>query len=250
MDERSRNVIKRRIYETNGANDVLHIDGNDKLKKWGFCIHGAVDGFSRKIIWLKVATTNNDPLVVANYYLDHVKIVKIVPKLVRMDRGSENIYVEDLQVFFTGNSGSFQYATSNRNQRIEAFWSRLKKFRLVWWISFFQEMEKKGLFNSYLETHTESLVYVFLPLLQCEFSEFARIWNCRHVRQSSSAPGGKPDLLYTIPTRIGFCEQGFCVDENDVNAAEQILGIQHCPVSKNDALHKLIECYCQINNLQ
>ena len=30
----------------------------------------------------------------------------------------------------------FLYAASTRNQRIEAFWSRIKKFNLSWWIDF------------------------------------------------------------------------------------------------------------------
>lgn len=152
VKERSRNVIKRRIYQTQGPNDVHHIDGNDKLKKWGFCIHGAIDEFNRKLLCLKVATTNNDPLVIGNFYIEMVKEHKIVPKLVRMDRGCGNIYIGDLQVFFTGRDDSFQYATSTRNQRIEAFWSRLKKFRLSWWITFFEDMERNGLFKSHLET--------------------------------------------------------------------------------------------------
>ena len=56
--ERGRTVIKRRIYETKGPHDVYHIDGNDKLKMWEFYVHGAVDRFIRKILWLKIATTN------------------------------------------------------------------------------------------------------------------------------------------------------------------------------------------------
>ena len=62
-------TIKRRTYKTNGPYDVFHIDRNDKLKMFGFTIHGCIDGFSRKLIWLTVSTTNNDPLVLANYYL-------------------------------------------------------------------------------------------------------------------------------------------------------------------------------------
>ena len=151
------------MYETLGPNDVYHIDGNDKLKKWGFCIHGCVDGFSRKLLWLKVATTNNDPLVIANYYLQHIKTHKIVPNLIRMDKGSENIYCNDLQAFFTGDPNSVKYATSTRNQRIEAYWSRLKKFQFAWWISLFKDMESKRLYKSYLDTHVEILVYIFLP---------------------------------------------------------------------------------------
>eukprot|EP00794_Sanderia_malayensis_P021326 gene21326-23402_t len=46
VEERRRNAIRRRVYQTSGLNDVCHVDGNDKLKKWEFCIHGAVHGFS------------------------------------------------------------------------------------------------------------------------------------------------------------------------------------------------------------
>ena len=49
---RKKKTIKRRTYETNGPFDVFHIDGNDKLKRFGFAIHGCIDGFSRKLIWL------------------------------------------------------------------------------------------------------------------------------------------------------------------------------------------------------
>ena len=48
---RKKKTIKRRTYETNGPFDVLHIDGNDKLKRFGFAIHECIDGLSRKLIW-------------------------------------------------------------------------------------------------------------------------------------------------------------------------------------------------------
>ena len=66
---RKKKIIKRRRYETNDPLDVFHIDGNDKLKRFGFTIHGRIDGFSRQFIWLFVSRTNNDPLVLANFYL-------------------------------------------------------------------------------------------------------------------------------------------------------------------------------------
>ena len=47
---REKKTIKRRTYETNGPFNVLHIDGNDKLKRFGFAIHGHIDGFNRKLI--------------------------------------------------------------------------------------------------------------------------------------------------------------------------------------------------------
>ena len=56
-----------------GSNWVWHVDGHDKLKPYGFCIHGGIDGFSRKLLWLHVDQTNNDPWYIAKYYMDYVK---------------------------------------------------------------------------------------------------------------------------------------------------------------------------------
>jgi hypothetical protein len=51
---RTSRKFKRRVYSVPGPNFIWHIDGYDKLKPYGFPIHGAIDGFSRYIIWLKV----------------------------------------------------------------------------------------------------------------------------------------------------------------------------------------------------
>ena len=51
-------------------NYCWHVDGNDKLKPFGFPIHGAVDGYSRRVLWLYVDTINNDLKVMARYFVD------------------------------------------------------------------------------------------------------------------------------------------------------------------------------------
>ena len=51
---RRKHGIKRRQYINSDHNFAWHIDGYDKLKPWGFPTHGAIDGYSRKILWLKV----------------------------------------------------------------------------------------------------------------------------------------------------------------------------------------------------
>ncbi|KAL5509127.1 hypothetical protein EMCRGX_G004432 [Ephydatia muelleri] len=55
-----------------GQNWCWHIDGYDKLRPCGFPIYACIDGFSRKIIWLELTSTNNDPNVVVKFFLDAV----------------------------------------------------------------------------------------------------------------------------------------------------------------------------------
>ena len=102
VEARSRHKLRKRKYHTKGPNYLWHIDGYDKLKPFGFCVHGAIDGYSRKVLWLEVASSNNNPKIVAKYYLDYVRQIKGTPRIVRADRGIENIHVEVIQRFLEG----------------------------------------------------------------------------------------------------------------------------------------------------
>ena len=64
---------------------MLHVDGNDKLKMFGFAIHECMDGFRRKLIWLFVSSTHNDPLVVPNFYLKTITNFGRAPNTLQMD---------------------------------------------------------------------------------------------------------------------------------------------------------------------
>jgi hypothetical protein len=46
-----RHCLQRRRYVCKGPNYIWHIDGYDKLKPFGFCFHGAIDGYTRRILW-------------------------------------------------------------------------------------------------------------------------------------------------------------------------------------------------------
>ena len=50
---RSRGKLRRRIYTNPGPDFMWHIDSYDKLKPYGICINGCIDGYSRYIIWLE-----------------------------------------------------------------------------------------------------------------------------------------------------------------------------------------------------
>ena len=100
--------LQRRQYISPGPDHMWHIDGYDKLKLYGFATHGATDGFSRKIIWLNVSSSNNNPAYIAYYFIQSITELGRIPQVVRGDRGSENITLCGIQRFLRRNiSGSF-----------------------------------------------------------------------------------------------------------------------------------------------
>lgn len=109
---------------------MLGIDGYDKAKPWGFSIHGAIDGFSRKMLWLRVSRSNKSPTAIASMYLNCVKNVGGCPVELVTDLGTENVIVAAMQSFFRDNPDAHRYVPSPRNQRIECWWSYLSKTRL------------------------------------------------------------------------------------------------------------------------
>ena len=146
VELQSSHRLARRTYVSVGPNYLWHIDGYDKIKAYGFAIHGAIDGFSRKVLWLRVASSNNNPKVIASYYMDCIRQLRLVPRAIRSDRVTENTIICDIQRFLLrnaeyliSNKNSFVYGSSTHNQRIEFWWSILRPSRLNWWIIFFKE---------------------------------------------------------------------------------------------------------------
>ncbi|KNF05852.1 hypothetical protein PSTG_00846 [Puccinia striiformis f. sp. tritici PST-78] len=73
VDNRSKRVLKRRVFHVPGPNYIWSADGHDKLKKFGITIYGFIDAWSRKVLGIFVHVTNNDPRHIGYYYLQLVK---------------------------------------------------------------------------------------------------------------------------------------------------------------------------------
>ena len=93
VELRARRRLKRRQCITKGPNHLWLIDGYDKLKLLGFRIHGAIDGCRRRILWLDVGYTDNDPTVISKYFVDCVQQLGGTARVMRADWGTENGYV-------------------------------------------------------------------------------------------------------------------------------------------------------------
>ena len=100
VERRKRRRLKRRRYVTPDPNFLWHVDGWDKLAPFGIFVHGAIDGFSRRILWLEVNSSNKNPSVIASHYLNTVQQLWGVPRRMRCDRGTKNTIIGTLQQFF------------------------------------------------------------------------------------------------------------------------------------------------------
>ena len=134
VSERRKHRLRRRIYYNPGPNFAWYCDGYDKLKPFGFPIHGCIDGWSRKISWLYVIHSNNLPSNIAKYYLEAVMACNGCPHR-PCDRLRNRMYngiMAGMHSFFRNDPNSHRYVPSPRNQRIEGWWSFLKKNQISW----------------------------------------------------------------------------------------------------------------------
>ena len=140
VERQLQHKLKWRVYSAKGPNFIWHLDGYDKLKPFGLFIHGTIDGYSRRILWLKVGPSNNNPCIVAHFFLDCVKQQSGVPRTIRGDRGTENVNIATMLTFLWRNGTdsmagekSFLYGRSLSNQRTEGWWSFLHNNYTDWW---------------------------------------------------------------------------------------------------------------------
>ena len=151
------------------------MDGHDKLKPFGFSIHGCIDdGYSRKLIWLEVGPTNKLPEVIAKFYLDSVKKLEGVPQQLKADDGTEHSLIEPIHVYLRslGNIDdglqSFSIISSPENQRIESYWSTLQRDRIGWWKRFFQDLVDLNLFTNTDSVLVDCIRFCFMKLIRQE----------------------------------------------------------------------------------
>ena len=85
-ERRKRHRLKQRAHHNPGPNYSWHIDGYDKLK----CYTVTIDGYSRRILWLRVTRSNNSPNQIASFYSEAVLQQGGCPVQLVTDLGTEN----------------------------------------------------------------------------------------------------------------------------------------------------------------
>ncbi|XP_076850597.1 uncharacterized protein LOC143500366 [Brachyhypopomus gauderio] len=227
---RARRRFVRRTYYSMGPNYIWHSDGYDKLKPFGLAISGCIDGFSRKVLWLVCGPTNNNPSVIARNFLSCAQKLGVVPMRLRTDCGTENGLMAAVQCtlrhqhtdYYSGVS-SHVYGSSTSNQRIESWWSILRKGRSQFWMELFADLRDAGHFSGSHE-HQCLLRFCFGDVVQKDLDECVTLWNSHRIRTSrtASCPGGVPNELYYLPHRFGSRDCGFRVEQTELDGFPEI----------------------------
>ena len=220
--------LKRREYLNPGPNHCWHADGYDKLKPFGFPIHGCIDGFSRRIMWLEITRSNNNPHVVGKLFLDCIKEQQSCPTILRTDNGTENGIMAATQSFLRRNHPdvfsrvkAHQYGSSHSNQRIEAWWAMLRRSWALWWINFFKDLVTKGTLDTSKKLHLECLWFCFVTVMKKGLSENRESWNSHYVRKSRYYTAhGIPDQLFFLPESVGAVDYKKTYIQQDLQEIE------------------------------
>ena len=132
--------------------------------------HGAIDGYSRLIIYLK-CTPNNRSSTVYELFLSAIQNFSL-PSRVRSDQGMENVLVASHMIERRGSErNSMLTGSSTDNQRIERLWRDMHGCVTILCYKIYF-MEQNDLLNPLDELHLWALHYVFIPRINQSLQEF------------------------------------------------------------------------------
>ncbi|XP_041823364.1 uncharacterized protein LOC121629368 isoform X2 [Melanotaenia boesemani] len=157
-------TARRRQYSVPAPNYLWHIDGNHKLIRWRFVVHGGIDGFSRLIVYLNAAT-NNKATTVFDGFLSAVRQYGI-PSRVRIERLWRDVYENVLDLFYT----------------------------------MFTQLEIQGLLNPGEEIDLFALHRCFLHHIQHHLQAFKEAWNQHGLRTENNC---SPLQLWSLYRKEG-----------------------------------------------
>ena len=202
---RKRYRIHRRVYNVEGPNFLWHVDSNHKLIKWRFVLHGAVDGYSRTVVYVKCCS-NNKAATALQCFMDGVDVFG-TPLRVRADKGVENWDIARFMVGTRGpGQGSFIAGKSVHNQRIERMWGDINRVVGRHYKALFEYLEHCNVLDSLDEIFLSALHFIFIPRINRSLTEFQSQWNHHPLRtMNNECPfglwqtGQHPQLSTVLP---------------------------------------------------
>ena len=225
-------------FTSEGPLWVASLDGHDKLcgyqnSTFPLGVYGCIDTFSRKILFLFVCHSNSNPLVVGKMYLQYLFEAEMLPRNLRVDRGTETGKMATIHVYLLNKhedmndpTDAIIYGPSTSN-KIERWWHELHE-RLE---KFFKEQLTILLRGREYEPHSaldrQLLAYVFIPVVQRECDIFVRYWNSHRIRGQDQLeiPAGVPDHIFSFPEQYGGTNMGIPLHKDELKEVAELSGV-------------------------
>ncbi|KAI8892038.1 hypothetical protein BC833DRAFT_653991 [Globomyces pollinis-pini] len=222
VELRKRHKLKRRQWYSAGPNYHWCLDGHDKtFVSYGLAIHGCIDAWSGKIIWLRAWSTNKNPALVLKFYLEAIKELKVIPFKTRSDPGTENVDVAKIQSALHiimnddySTSNDHEYCRSQLNQKIESLWYRYLRSKGYHIMDILRDIYETADFNEDDALDSYLHLYLWIPLLQKYLDEFRN--EMRQKSKTSILPNHQPNYCYQFPEKFDGIECGIPVKDMEI----------------------------------
>ena len=128
-------------FTTRGPNWVYSLDGHDKLmgfqnSTFPIAVYGCLDTCSRKVLWIKVCTSNSHPKLIGRFYLEYLYEHRTIASRLRLDKGTETGIMATMYAYIRQEHGDMQpeetvtYGPSTSNQVSQESYNETDDFLL------------------------------------------------------------------------------------------------------------------------